>query len=285
MLNIKNNVKTSGRGFKGILFFLIGIILALIYIFPIYILGSSSFKTQKGLFENPLSLPNKLNFTLNNYKSAFSRLNYFQSFLNSLYITIISVVLIVLISAMAAWALVRYKTKISKIIFLTFAISMLIPFQCTMLPLLKVARYVNLLNPQGLIFMYVGYGVSLSVVIIHGFIKNIPEEIEEAAIVDGCNVFQLFFMIVLPLLKIILITVAIINIMWIWNDFLLPSLIINNKPQWRTLPLMTFSFFGSYSRRWDLATAALFMCILPVILFYMWSQKYIISGITDGSIK
>ena len=282
--NINGYINNKKSNKKKFLFVLASVILSIIYIFPIYILILNSFKTQKGLFENVLGLPNKETFTLNNYKEAFSKLNFFHSFFNSLFITVISVILILLVSSMAAWVLVRYKTKISKALFILFTVSMIIPFQCTMLPLLMVSKNVGLLNPIGLIFMYVGFGVGMSIFIMHGFIKNVPEELEEAAVIDGCNVFQLFFVVVMPLLKVILISVAVINVMWIWNDFLLPSIVLL-KPEWKTLPLMTYSFFGAYSKEWDLKAAALFMCILPIIVFYLWSQKYVISGITEGSIK
>ena len=186
---------------------------------------------------------------------------------------------------MAAWVLVRHKNKIGKLIFIVFSVSTLIPFQCVMMPLSSVAKKLHLLNPAGLIFMYVGFGISVSVLMIHGFIKNIPEELEESAIIDGCNVFQLFFLIVMPLLRVILITVAVLNIMWIWNDFLLPFLIIGGKQNWLTLPLKTYNFFSEYAKRWDLASAGLIMCMVPVIVFYICAQKYIIRGITEGAIK
>lgn len=269
---------------KKLFLALFGFILAILYLFPIYILFINSFKTQKGLFENVISIPNKDTFTIENYKNAFLKLNYFRSFFNSLTITVISVILILLFSSMAAWALVRNKSMSSKIIFGLFSISILIPFQSTMLPLLMITKKIKLLNPVGLIIMYVGFGVSLSIFMIHGFIKNIPKELEEAATIDGCGFFQLFFRIVIPLLKSALISVAILNIIWIWNDFLLPSIVLTEQ-KWKTLPLMTYNFFGEYSKKWDLATAALFICIIPIIVFYSWTQKYIISGMTEGSIK
>ncbi|MDE5853143.1 MAG: carbohydrate ABC transporter permease [Oscillospiraceae bacterium] len=269
---------------KRILLSVFGLLLGLIFIFPVYILALNSFKAQKALFLNVLSFPDANTFTLNNYAESFSKLNYLQSFCNSLYITVFSTLLILLISTMAAWVLVRYKTRTSKLFFIIFAISMLIPFQCVMLPLMTVAKILNFLNPFGLIIMYMGFGTSLAIVMLHGFIKNVPEELEEAAVIDGCNIFQLFFIIVVPLLRIILITVAIQNVMWIWNDYLLPSLIIN-KPGIQTLPLMTYSFFGQYSTRWDLASAGLILCMIPVIVFYLFSQKYIIKGMTEGAIK
>lgn len=276
-------VNKKGR-LKRLFLSVVACIIGIVFVFPIYILALNSFKTQKGLLLNLLGFPDAKTFSPNNYVEAFDKLKYLQSFCNSLYITICSVFMILLISTMAAWVLVRYKTKVSKVIFVVFALFMLVPFQCVMLPLMMVAKNMGLTNPAGLIFMYMGFGTSMSVFMIHGFIKNVPEELEEAAVIDGCNVFQLFFIIVVPLLRVILITVAILNVMWIWNDFLLPSIIIN-KAGWQTLPLMTYSFFGTYSTRWDLASAALVMCIAPIVAFYLFSQKYIVNGMTDGAIK
>lgn len=280
-----NKISINKRGrLKRLFLSIIGCIIGVVFVFPIYILALNSFKTQKGLLVNLLGFPDSKTFSPNNYAEAFDKLQYLQAFCNSLYITVCSVFMILLISTMAAWVLVRYKMKVSKVIFVVFALFMLVPFQCVMLPLVMVAKNMGLLNPVGLIFMYMGFGTSMSVLMIHGFIKNVPEELEEAAVIDGCNVFQLFFIIVVPLLRVILITVAILNIMWIWNDFLLPSIVIN-KPGWQTLPLMTYSFFGTYSTRWDLASAALVMCIAPIVAFYLFSQKYIVNGMTDGAIK
>lgn len=269
---------------KKIGFSVLGIALGAIFLFPIYILILNSFKNTKGIFTDVIGLPNADTFTSSNYANAFSELEYVRSFANSLLITVISTVLILLISAMAAWVLVRYKTKASKIIFALFAAAMLIPFQCVMLPLVGFASKIHIMNPAGLVFMYMGFGTSMAIVMFHGFIKNIPEELEEAATIDGCNALQLFFLIVIPLMRTILITVAVLNVMWIWNDFLLPSLIIN-KPGWQTLPLKTYLFFGQFAKRWDLASAGLIMCIIPIIIFYLCCQKYIVKGITDGAIK
>jgi len=269
---------------KGFLFYLSGLILACIFLFPIYILFVNSFKSLKAMFLDVIGIPDKATFTLKNYINAFQSLDYLHSFLNSMIITIISTILIVLISSMAAWVLVRYKTKTSKAIFILFAISMLIPFQCQMLPLVGFASRIGLMTPAGLVLMYMGFGTSMTTIMFHGFIKNIPEELEEAATIDGCNAVQLFFIIVLPLMRSILITVTVLNVMWIWNDFLLPFLIIN-KEGLQTLPLKTYLFFGQFSQRWDLGSAGLFMCMIPIIIFYLFCQKYIVKGITDGAIK
>ena len=266
---------------KGILI-VIGIVLALIFVAPVLLLINRSFKSLQEIYIDILALPQK--FTLNNYIQAFEQMDFLPSLVNSLLITVLSTVLILLVSSMAAWVLVRYKTRSSKVLFLVFSSALLIPFQCVMLPLVDVMSKLNLMNRPGLIFMYVGFGCSMSIVLFHGFIKNIPAELEEAATIDGCNMFQTFFTIVIPLLKGIMATVAVINVMWIWNDFLLPSLVIN-KNGMQTLPLRTYLFFGQYSKKWDLATAALVLCMIPIIIFYLSCQKYIVKGITAGAGK
>lgn len=271
---------------RGIhMIFLLGcIILAFIYIFPIIILLINSLKTQKGIYIDAVALPNAETFTLENYPESIRKLEYVSAFLNSLGITVIAAGLILLLSAMAAWALVRNRSKLSQAVFLMFAASMLIPFQCVMLPLVKVMGNLNMMHRPGLIFMYIGFGSSLTVVMLHGFVKGIPMELEESAMIDGCGMIKRFFLIVLPLLKPILVSAAVLNIMWLWNDFLLPSLVINRAGM-QTLPLRTYLFFGQFSKRWDLATAALIMSMIPIIIFYVLAQKQIVKGITDGAIK
>lgn len=264
------------------LLFLVGLIAAALYLSPVLILVNSSFKTLKEIYLDILALPEK--FSLMNYRSALEALDFGQTFLNSIVITVTATVLILMVSSMAAWALARYKTRTSKILFMVFAAAQLIPFQCVMLPLVDFMDKLHLMNRPGLIFMYVGFGCSMSIVLFHGFISNVPKELEEAATIDGCNMFQTFFMIVLPLLKTILVTVAILEVMWIWNDFLLPQLVIN-KPGWQTLPLKTYLFFGQFTKKWDLATAGLVLCMLPIVIFYLTCQKYIVKGVTEGAVK
>ena len=269
---------------KRIGLFLLGSLLALLFLSPIWILLINSFKSLKNIYLDVLGLPNRDTFLWKNYPEAFEKLDFATSFFNSAAITISATVLILIFCAMAAWALVRYKWKISNIIFLSFAAAMLIPFQCVMLPLVSLMDAMNMMNRPGIVVMYLGFGASLSIIMLHGFIKNVPLELEEAATIDGCNMFQTFFRIVLPLLKTILITVAILNVMWIWNDFLLPQLMIN-KTGWQTLPLKTFLFFGQFSKRWDLATAGLLLCMIPIVIFYLLCQKYIVKVVTEGAIK
>ena len=269
----------SKRVIKRLSIMAAGFALALLFVSPVFILVNSSFKSLQDIYINVLALPKQLSFQ--NYTKAFKEMDYVKAFMNSFAIKCISTALIIFISSMAAWVLVRYKTRTSKILFLMFAAVQLIPFQCVMLPLVDIMSKLHLMNRPGLVFMYMGFGCAMSIILFHGFIKNIPIELEEAAIIDGCNMVQTFINIVLPLLKGIIATVAVINVMWIWNDFLLPSLVIN-KNGMQTLPLRTYLFFGQFTKKWDLATASLMLCMIPIVLFYLSCQKYIVKGITAG---
>ena len=254
-------------------------VIFMIVVMVISIIQLTITKKKEEIYIDILALPK--HFSFQNYLKAFEKMDFLHSLINSLVITCVATVLILLVSSMAAWVMVRYKTKVSKVLFLVFSAALLIPFQCVMLPLVDVMSKLHLMNRPGLIFMYIGFGCSMSIVLFHGFIKNIPVELEEAATIDGCNMFQTFFLIVLPLLKGIMATVAVINVMWIWNDFLLPSLIIN-KNGMQTLPLRTYLFFGQFTKKWDLATAALVLCMIPIVIFYLSCQKHIVKGITAG---
>ncbi len=274
----------ENSGIKRIALSIMSSLLAILFLSPLYIVLTNSFKTQKGIFINVTSLPFGEYFNPENYVEAFSQLSFIRSFFNSLTITVSSTVLIIIFASMAAWMLVRTKNKLSTFLFFLFAASMLIPFQSVMLPLIRIMGKLNLLNPTGLVFMYLGFGSSLSIILYHGFIKNIPKELEEAATIDGCNKFQVFWLIIFPLLKPITVTVSILNAMWIWNDFLLPQLVIN-KSQWHTIPLKMFFFFGQFSKKWHLALAGLVIAMIPIVIFYFFAQKHIVKGVTEGSIK
>lgn len=275
-------MKAGKRGRIGL--YILSCALTALFLSPIYIVLTNSFKTQKGIFINVMSLPFGEFFSLKNYKEAFIQLDFIRSFTNSFLITVSSTLLIIVLTSMAAWMLVRTKSRISTVIFMFFAAAMLIPFQSVMLPLIKIMGKIGFLNPYGLVFMYVGFGASLSIILFHGFIKSIPRELEEAAVIDGCNTLQVFRYVVFPLLRPTAVTVGILNIMWIWNDFLLPQLVIN-KPEWHTIPLKMFFFFGQFSKKWHLALAGLVIAMIPIVIFYIFAQKYIIKGITEGSIK
>lgn len=262
---------------------IVGLLIAILYLAPIVMLLSAAFKTQKNIFKDVLGFPDPIIWT--NFGEAMERMDYLRALFNSLFFTIIATCCIILFTSMAAWVLVRYKTKISSIIFTMFAVSMLVPFQCVMLPLMSTMSKLGILNPGGLIIAYIGFGSAMSIMLYHGFIKGIPAELEESAVIDGCSMFGIYRQIVFPLLSPITTTVAILNIMWIWNDYLLPSLVIGSNMSWRTLPLKTFYFFGQFSSRWDYAAAALILSMLPVVIFYILAQRKIIKGVVDGAIK
>ncbi len=261
----------------------LGIIVGIIFLSPFYIIIVNSFKTKKEIFKSVLSLPDKFMY-FNNYIKAFDGLDFWVSLRNSIVVTGFSIVLIIIFSSMTAWTLQRANDKLSNIILFMFISSMLVPFQALMLPLIKFMGSLKLLNMPGLIFMYLGFGTSLSVFLYHGFMKGIPKELDEAATIDGCTKFQTFWLIIFPLLKPVTITVAILNLIWIWNDYLLPSLTIN-KDGSQTIPLKIFFFFGEYTKQWHLALAGLTISIIPVIIFYFLMQKHIIKSVTAGSIK
>ena len=270
---------------KKIAYGVTGLILGCIFLFPIYILIMNSFKTTKGIFTDVLGFPAKETFTLENYKNAFQELDYIRSFMNSLLITVVTAVLVLLISAMAAWVLVRYKTKASKIIFLIFAGSMLIPFQCVMLPLLAEMGKLNMINMPGLMLVNLGFGSSMSIILFHGFMKNVPVELEEAAAIDGASQPRIFFTIVLPLIKGIAVTVAILNVMSLWNDYLLPSLVLDTK-KYRTIPIAVQYLKGGYgSVDMGAMMGALVLSIIPIVIFYLCCQKHIIEGVVAGAVK
>lgn len=258
-------------------------ILLFVYLVPFLFVLFNSFKTNAEILINPLKMANKISFA--NYISAFQKMDYVHAFFNSLIITTFSVLLIVVLSSMTAYVLARKRWKFNNIIFLIMVASMIIPFQGIMIPLVKIYGSINMLNSKwALIYMYLGFGVSLAVFMYHGFIKSIPKELEEAAMIDGCSQLQTFWKVVFPLLKPTTMTVLILDILWIWNDFLLPSLVLI-APNERTLPLSTYYFYGTYTVDYGLSMAGLMLTIIPVIIVYLFLQKHIINGVLQGSIK
>jgi raffinose/stachyose/melibiose transport system permease protein len=262
---------------------ILSVLLGLVFLVPFYYVLSNSLKSFAEILSNTSALPTTIQFQ--NFVNAFHQMNYLKVLSNSLIITVISNAVLVIFCSMAAYMLVRTKKKISSIIFMAFVAAMVIPFQSIMIPLVKVAGNLNLLNSiWGIVIMYLGFGSGMTIFLYHGFIKGIPVELEEAAIIDGCSRLGVFWRIVFPLLKPITVTVVILNSLWIWNDFLLPSLVLQD-PELRTIPLATFFFFGQYTKQWDLALAALVISIIPLLIFFFAMQKHIVKGITSGSIK
>lgn len=278
------NTNTASKLRMGTLLVeLLMILLALVFLVPFYFLFVNSVKTFSDLLTNSASLP--ASFEWSNYSRAWDITNFPAAFGNSLIITVVSNLLLALFSAMAAYQMVRRNTRFNRLLFTVYVAAMVIPFQSIMIPLVKVTSTVGLSDSiPGLIVCYLGFGIPLSVFLFHGFIKSIPLEIEEAATVDGSNVYGVFYRVVFPLLKPMFVTVIILNTLWIWNDYLLPSLILQS-PELRTIPIATFAFFGQFTKQWDLALPALVLGILPIIIFFLAMQKYIVEGITAGAVK
>lgn len=271
------------KNLNKVIIFTMCALLFVLYLFPFILILINSFKTRLEVIADPLSLPKSLDFS--NFVEAFKTMNYGSAVINSLLVTIVSVTVIILFSSMLAYFLVRYNWKINKLIFMALVSSMIIPFQSVMIPFVTIFGNLNLLNNRGmLIYFYLGFGISMATFMFHGFIKSIPIELEEAAIIDGATRIQVFFKIVLPILKPTTATIAILDVLWVWNDFLLPSLVLVND-NIRTLPLSTFYFFGKYTANYNVAMAALVLVLLPVLIFYFIMQKKIIAGVVDGAIK
>ncbi len=266
----------------------------LVVMFPFMILIMNSAKDAFTITQYPMAWPENWSMIFKNMNTIWnsSNIRYPSSFLYSVSITVISLMAITFFSSQAAWVLVRNNTKTSKFIFLMFVAAMVIPFQIVMFPLLSwyraiyVVTGIKLLRTQwGLILSYMGFGVSLSIFLFHSFIKSIPFELEEAATIDGCKKHEVFYKIISPLLKPIHATVLILNGMWIWNDYLLPLLILGKGNKVQTLPLAVATFAGAYVKQWDLILTAILMAIIPIIVFFLFAQRYIIKGMVAGSIK
>lgn len=268
---------------------IITIIFCLFYLFPIYIVIVNSFKNKAELYQNMLAIPKKISFQY--FIKAMDKMTFLRAFSNSFIVTVVSITIIVILASMTAWMLVRTDNKLSKVIFMIFVATMVIPFQTIMMPLMQVMGWIRdtlnlpMLNHlAGLIYMNVGFGASMAVFLYHGFVKSIPVSLEEAATIDGCNKLGVFWRIVFPMLKPTTATVIILDVIWIWNDYLLPSLVLSDK-KLRTIPLSTASFFGQFNIEWSLAMAGLLLTIIPVIIFYLAAQKYIVKGVAAGAVK
>ncbi len=268
--------------------------LMIVFLYPFFIVTINASKPIAEIVRTPTSMPESFIMIFTNMQTILqaSQIRYLQSFFNSVIITSVSLVLIGVSSGMAAWVLVRTKTKLSMALFLLFVSGLVIPFQVVMLPLVRFLELITMWTSipirdthHGVILAYIGFGAPLSVFLFHGFIKSIPLEIEEAAIIDGCNKPQLFFNIVLPILKPIFVTLLVLNGMWIWNDYLLPVLIIGVGGSTQTLPLAVANLAGAYVRQWDLILTAVVMAALPVVILFILAQKHIIKGMTSGAIK
>lgn len=265
--------------------FVVLIILSFLFLAPIAIVLLNSFKGKFYISEAPFAFPNEKTFVgFDNYVNGIELINFPSAFGWSLFITVASVFVIIFFTSMTAWYITRVKSKFSSFFYYTLAFSMIVPFQMVMFTMVKTANVLHLDNPFGIVFIYLGFGAGLSVFMFSGFIKSVPIDIEEAAMIDGCNPLQTFFGIVLPILKPTAITVAILNTMWIWNDYLLPYLLIGIE--YKTIPIAIQYLKGGYgSIDMGAMMAMLVLAIIPIIVFYLTCQKYIIEGVVAGAVK
>lgn len=270
----------------GIGLFSIELILTLIacfVVFPIILIFINSFKSNGEILSDMVALPSKITFI--NYVEAIDKMNFFRKFLNTVMVSVLSVVGIILFGSMAAYKVTRVKGKVSNIIYYGILFTMAIPFQVLMVPVVIVARELHIVNTlYGMIIMYWGFLLPMALFLYCGFIKGVPRDLEEAAMIDGCGQFRAFFYVVFPILKPITATVAIINMLGVFNDFMLPLIMINSE-KLKTIQLSMSVFYGTYLNRWDLIMAALVLSILPALIFFMFFQKQIIKGMADGAVK
>ena len=261
-------------------------IISLIYVFPIALVVINSFKKKAYISRSPFSLPTEQTFVgLENYINGIEKTGFFEAFGWSLFITVFSVIAIILCTSMCAWYISRVKNKITNTIYYLCLFSMIVPFQMVMFTLSKIANMLHLNNPVGIIVIYLGFGAGLAVFMFAGFVKSIPIEIEEAAMIDGCTPIQTYFKVVMPIMKPTYITVAILQAMWIWNDYLLPYLVLDIR-KYKTIPIAIQYLKGGYgSVDMGAMMGVLVLGIIPIIVFYLACQKHIIEGVVAGAVK
>lgn len=273
---------------------IVAFILFVLFMMPFVIVVMNSMRTNADIVNSAVGMPNSIGTLFDNIQQVWHNptFNFLQALRDSLIITVTSLAVLTVFSSMAAWVLVRNKTWWSTGLFMMFVAAMVIPFQVVMFPLISWFRDLGnaigipmLRSYWGIIFAYLGFGEAMSIFIFHGFIKGVPLELEEAADIDGCSRAGTFFRIVLPLLQPVVVTVLVLNGLWIWNDYLLPLLLLGSNSEIRTIPLAVQGFIGSFVKQWNLIMVSTLLAMLPIIVLYIFAQKYIVQGMVDGSIK
>ena len=283
----QNELAAKQKKRRQVITIIVLIIVFILFVIPFLLVLINVFKTKGDITSNPLALIGEHGFTLQNFPEAMAKMDFWNVFKNSAIITFCATILTILFSAMASFVIVRNNWKACTLFFALMIASMVIPFQVLMVPLVSV--YGGIFGILGsritLIFMHVGFSVSMATFMFHGAIhSNIPLELEEAALIDGCSRWQTFWKIVFPLLKPTVATVAIIDAMAFWNDYLLPSLVLTDKAIY-TIPIATQAFYGTYSTDIGLVMAALLLAMLPILILYLFLQKHIVAGVTAGAVK
>lgn len=254
-----------------------------VFFIPFYYLLVNTLKPAREAAFSPMSFP-LADFTLDNYIKAFSSSNFFRSFLNSLSITVISVLIIILFGSMAAYAISRRNNRFTKILFLYFLIGFMVPAQTTMIPLFNLMSHMKLQNSiWGMIVLYSSWS-NFALFMYQGFLGGVPRDLEEAALIDGCSLWQMFWKIVFPLLKSVTVTIVIFDVMWIWNDFMLPYLFIGSSEKF-TLIMEVYKGVGQFANDWTVMLCTMVIVLIPITVFYILMQKHIIAGITSGAVK
>ncbi|HVO40156.1 MAG TPA: carbohydrate ABC transporter permease [Spirochaetia bacterium] len=259
-------------------------VIALVYLYPLILVVINSVKTFSEIMANVVALPTRLHGE--NFANAFALMRYPNLFLNTLVVTVMGTAGVVLLASLAGFKLSRTKTRVSWFIFLLCVAPMMIPFHSFMIALVKVAKTLHLTNSiWGLGVIYWGLGVPLSLFMYHGFVKTVPTELDDCAAIDGCRPLRAFFQVIFPLLQPVTVSVIVINAMWMWNDFLLPLLILSGAKKSLTLQLAAYNFFGQYKIEWQNAMAGVLLTITPAIIFYVILQRHIIKGMVAGAVK
>ena len=266
------------------LFLIVIVLLACLYIYPVFLMVCNSLKPFKEILTNVLALPSHLEWA--NYSYVIEKMEYFRLFFNNVVITLLGILGIVAFSSMAAYILDRRQTRVTKALHTFIITPMLIPSQTIMITLLKFMNIIHLNGTTwGLGIQYWGFGIPMATFIYFNFMKSIPSEIDESAMIDGATTFQTYVRIIFPLLKTVTATVVVLDVMWIWNDFLLPLLMVNSSPSSKTLVLAAYNFVGSLNTKWHYALAAMVLAILPSVIVFVFLQRYIVDGVVAGAIK
>lgn len=273
---------TKSRKIKKTIIVILGLLLSAFWLYPFYLILTNSFKTKSEIFNDTLGLPKS--FEWSNYSTAIEKLDIQTTAFNSIIITVVSLLFIVIVSSMAAYALSRNKSKLSSGIYFFIAIGLLIPFQGIMIPLISIFGKAEMLNRVGLIIMYLGLATSMATFMYYGALRGIPKSLDEAAVIDGASTFKIYWTIIFPLLKPTTVTIIVLDSLWFWNDYLLPSLSVNKEGMY-TIPLKMFYFFGEFNKQWHLALAALVLVIVPIVILFVVLQKHVVKGISDGAVK